>query len=143
MKRSVNFSAPRKFALMAAMRNSDAQTWLCEPSSETTRRCNEDCAILESAGKGHIAVDLKVAIAIVTTSEPHQNLGDLIYAAFDAGWRADWHGGFVAPDGSTRKSPTRWWWGAMKSIEMAQEIRNMTDSTPKERHLTLRNTPAK
>lgn len=122
MKRSVNFSAPRKFALMAAMRNSTGESWLCEPSPETAQRLAADIATLKAAGKYQIAIDLDVCASQATKSEPHKNLGDLLYAGYDQGWRVG-RDGFVAPDGTTRKTPSLMWYYAMSAIERAATLR--------------------
>lgn len=122
MKRSVNFSAPRKFALMAAMRNSTGESWLCEPSPETARRLAADIETLKAAGKYQIAIDLEVCASQVTKSE-HKNLGDVMYAGYDDGWRVG-RDGFIAPDGTTRKTPSLTWYYAMAAIERAAALRS-------------------
>ncbi len=122
MKRSVNFSAPRQFALMAAMRNAVNEEWLADMSAETRQRFDADYQILKDAGAYPLAIDLSVMIKQVTKSEPHKCIGDLLYSAFDAGWRTG-NGGFIMPDGTSRKAPTKMWHDAMYAIEYAAKLR--------------------
>lgn len=123
MKRSVNFSGPRKFAALAAMRQATTETWLAEPSTETANRRDADCDLLKAHRLTNLAIALDVACNSVSNSEPRRNVGDLIYAGYDQGWRAHGLHEFEGPEGQTHKAPSMMWVDAMRAIREAAAIR--------------------
>lgn len=123
MKRSVNFSAPAKFAALAAMRQATTETWLAEPSAETVARRDADCEILNAHRLSSLAIALEVACNSVSRKEPHFNVGDFLYQGYDKGWRSSGLHEFVGPEGQTRKAPSMMWVDAMRAIKEAEELR--------------------
>lgn len=50
-------------------------------------------------------------------------VSNVIYAAYDAGWRTGGWMKFVSPDGTVQNSPTIMWYEAFYAIERANELR--------------------
>ena len=124
MKRSVNFSSPRKYALAAMMRQSSGESWLAEMSDDTAKRVARDVQTLRDAGCIDLLCSLEVMATQVTKKEPHQNIGDFLYQGYDGGVRARPFGKFTMPDGTTRNTPTLSWYWAMYAIEVAEQKRS-------------------
>ena len=93
---------------MAALRQSTAAPLDAESiRPEIKARVERDCQLLGDCEARWI---LQVESGCITlTGNPRKNIGNVIYDAFDAGWRADYGTDTLnAPDGTTRKPPAKW-----------------------------------
>jgi len=119
MKRSVNFSKPRQFRLLAELRGSHAKSIDGEViTPENERRINAMVAFYDSKKRIAPAVQLECTKTQFTGS--NRNTANVVLESYDAGWRTGEDvDSLIAPDGKEYK-PARQWCDLFRYIEYSE-----------------------
>lgn len=117
MKRSVNFSSPRKFALLAELRGAHARPIDGEViTPDNAKRIDALITIYDAQKSITPAVILACAKTQFTSN--NRNLANVILESHDAGWRVCGEA-LMTPEGELRK-PARQWVNLFRYIEYAE-----------------------
>lgn len=123
MKRSVNFSKPRQFRLLAELRGSHAKPVGGEViTPENEKRINAMVAFYDS--KKHITPAVRLECTKIQFTRSNRNTANVVLESYDAGWRVGKGvDSLIAPDGKEYK-PARQWCDLFRYIEYSEREMN-------------------